>query len=220
MGAKIITPQRSFFELVARAGLPNRFRRHCCNKLKEYKVQGYEKVVMGVRRAESTKRAQRYKEPTECRWYGSRKNPEKYHIEAIYPILDWEDRDVLDFIIDREIKLNPHYYREDGTIDIKRRVGCIGCPLATPSSRAESFEKYNKFLVPLARAASEYFRSHPDSPIEKRYDGDAYAYLLRNIFFEEQAKWNNFFDGLDIEGKRPDCKKILEERFHIQLPTL
>lgn len=106
-GVKIVRPSKTFFLLVAQKGLPNRYLRFCCEKLKEYKI--HNKVVIGVRKAESRARANRYSEPTKCRWYGVKK-PEN-HVEQIFPILDWTDEDVKAFIIDRGIKLAPVYYR-------------------------------------------------------------------------------------------------------------
>ena len=87
-GVEVIKPDKTFFQLVEDAGYPNRYARFCCRFLKEYKI--LDKAVMGVRKAESTKRAARYSEPTECRFYGKKKD----HVEAIYPILDWTDEDV------------------------------------------------------------------------------------------------------------------------------
>ena len=37
-GAEVLQPKARFFELVAKNGAPNRFSRHCCRYLKEYKV--------------------------------------------------------------------------------------------------------------------------------------------------------------------------------------
>ncbi len=67
MGAEVIKPKRTFFELVEAKGLPSRVRRFCCEQLKEYKVLDYQ--IVGVRRAESARRAARYKEPEQCRMY-------------------------------------------------------------------------------------------------------------------------------------------------------
>ncbi len=112
MGVEIRRPKENFFQLVARKGFPNRFSRFCCEILKEYKV--LDKCIMGVRKSESSKRNNRYNEPTECRFYGSK--TEKNHVEAIYPILDWTDDDVLNFILDRGIKVAPIYYNWGGGI--------------------------------------------------------------------------------------------------------
>ena len=108
MGATIIRPKRTFAELIQKKGAPTRFARFCCSELKEYKVRDI--AVMGVRRSESAKRAERYSEPTQCRFYGSKKN----HVEAIYPILEWTNEDVADYLTDRKIKCAPIYYDEKG----------------------------------------------------------------------------------------------------------
>jgi phosphoadenosine phosphosulfate reductase len=86
-GVEVRRPVKSFFELMAEKGLPNRNYRFCCDVLKEYKI--LDNTVIGIRRCESTKRAKRYNEPTECRFFGSKKN----HVNQIYPILDWSDED-------------------------------------------------------------------------------------------------------------------------------
>lgn len=106
MGVEILRAKASFFHLVAQKGFPSRFSRFCCEKLKEYKV--LDKSVIGVRKAESRKRNERYNEPTQCRYYGAKTG--KNHVELIYPILEWTDEDVRDFIIDRKLKLAPIYY--------------------------------------------------------------------------------------------------------------
>jgi phosphoadenosine phosphosulfate reductase len=106
MGVEILRAKASFFHLVAQKGFPSRVSRFCCEKLKEYKV--LDKSVIGVRKAESRKRNERYNEPTQCRYYGAK--TEKNHVELIYPILEWTDEDVRDFIIDRKLKLAPIYY--------------------------------------------------------------------------------------------------------------
>ena len=110
MGVEILRAKTSFFQLVAQKGFPSRFSRFCCEKLKEYKV--LDKSVIGVRKAESRAREERYNEPTQCRYYGAK--TEKNHVELIYPILEWTDEDVRDFIIDRKLKLAPIYYNSGG----------------------------------------------------------------------------------------------------------
>ena len=82
MGVEIRRPEKTFAQLVAKKGMPNRQRRFCCDVLKEFKI--LDKVVVGVRREESPKRAERHKEPTICRVYGSK----DCHAELIMPILE------------------------------------------------------------------------------------------------------------------------------------
>lgn len=136
MGAEIVQPKNyTFRQLIAKKGMPNRLRRFCCEELKEYKI--LDKVVVGVRREESRKRAERYKEPTICRVYS--KNERAEHI---MPILEWTTQDVAEFIEDRKIKCAPVYYDEQGKFHPERRLGCMCCPLASTKKRIEEFKKY------------------------------------------------------------------------------
>lgn len=156
-GVEVLKPKRTFLQIIEKHGFPNRFHRFCCAYLKEYKV--LEKCVMGVRKAESTKRAARYNEPTECRFYGSKKE----HVEAFYPILDWNDQDVVEFVTEKGIRLHPIYYREDGTIDPSRRLGCMCCPLASKKKRIEEFKKYPNMVKYYLRGGAKVYGCTPTS---------------------------------------------------------
>ena len=134
MGVEILRAKDSFFHLVAQKGFPSRFSRFCCEKLKEYKV--LDKSVIGVRKAESRKRNERYNEPTGCRYYGSKK--EENHVEQIYPILDWTDEDVRDFIIDRKLKLAPIYYNQGGGKSTYKNVSVVCAALSNRVASALS----------------------------------------------------------------------------------
>ena len=207
MGAEVIMPKKNFFQLIEDNSFPNRFARFCCKFLKEYKV--LDKAIMGVRRAESTKRAARYKEPTECRFYGSKKD----YVEAIYPILDWTNQDVLEFIKDRGLKIHPIYYREDGSIDVERRVGCMCCPLASTRKRIEQFEKYPNMVKAYIRAGQKYREKHPDTKTTNMY-ANVYEWFCRDVFFERQWMWEDSRGGIFGEV---DYKKFLEDKFNIVL---
>lgn len=207
MGAEVVMPKKTFFELVQENGFPNRFMRHCCKYLKEYKV--LDKSVMGVRKSESTKRNARYNEPTECRFYGSKKE----HVEAIYPILDWTDDDVSDFLQDRNIKCAPVYYDEHGVFHVERRLGCMGCPLKTNNKRKTDFKKYPRLVRAWIKAGQRFLELHPTSKTAQRYT-DAYEWFFREIFFENQNAFEEYKTSL---FGFPDYKKILEEQFNIDL---
>lgn len=208
MGAEMIRPKETFFHLIERAGMPTRFTRFCCAYLKEYKVG--EKSVIGVRKSESRARANRYNEPTACRWYGSHK-PEN-HVEQIFPILEWTDDDVLQFILDREITLAPVYYDENGEIDIKRRLGCMCCPLASEKKRRAQFAERPKMVRAYYRAARKYLANKPDGKVAQRYQGDAYEWLYREINYPREDKWQEVRES--VQGR---CKELLEEQFGVSL---
>ena len=206
-GVEVIKPKKSFFQLVEDAGYPNRYARFCCRFLKEYKI--LDKAIMGVRKAESTKRAARYSEPTECRFYGSKKE----HVEAIYPILDWTDEDVVAFIQERGIKLHPLYYREDGTIDPKRRLGCLCCPLMSKNKRIEAFAQYPNMVKAYIKAGQKFREAHPDCKVARNYES-VYDWFVRDVFYERQLLWKESREGM---FEPMDCKDFLETKFGIKL---
>ena len=100
--------RKTFAQVIQKKGFPTFIRRFCCSELKEYKV--LDRSVQGIRRSESTKRAKRYREPTVCRLYGSKKQ----HVEVFLPILWWTDKDVEEFIKLRGIQCHPLYYNRGG----------------------------------------------------------------------------------------------------------
>ena len=210
-GAEIIRPKESFFELVAQMGYPNHQQRFCCRFLKEYKV--LDKAVMGVRKSESTKRDKQYNEPTECRYYGPESDPAS-HVEAIYPILYWTDCDVINFIEQQGIRLHPHYYREDGTIDPKQRLGCMCCPLAYYKKRIKYFKAYPRMVRQYIRAGKRFRDTHPDVETITMY-ADVYEWFTRDVFFETQKKWDAHKNTLF--GDDMDYKAFLESYFNVSL---
>ena len=120
MGAEVIHPQKTFFELISEKGFPSRFVRFCCSALKEYKI--CDRAIQGIRRSESLKRAERYKEPEMCRVYSAKEKAKVY-----LPILEWTDQDVEEFIKERNIKCHPLYYR-GGAIRCYSKTWLCGMP--------------------------------------------------------------------------------------------
>ena len=210
-GVEIRRPKESFFSLMKRNGYPNRFSRFCCSVLKEYKI--LDNCVIGIRKCESVKRSKRYTEPTECRIFGSKKN----HVNAIYPILDWTDADELEFIKERGIKLHPLYYREDGSIDITRRLGCMCCPLKYHKKRLQQFKQYPGMIKAYLRCGNKFLKSHPESKTAKRYS-DVYEYFVANAFFNNYKDYVNAKSG-NLFSEKPDYKKQIEDYFKIELPN-
>ena len=103
-GVKISRPKEPFFRLLQKHGYPSRFARYCCKLLKERYDSDI--VVQGIRASESNARADRYKEPEQCRVY------DKKHKSRVYmPILYWTDEDIKEFVTERGIKCHPLYYR-------------------------------------------------------------------------------------------------------------
>lgn len=205
-GAEILKPKKTFFDLVREKGAPSRFARFCCEELKEYKV--LDKCIIGIRKAESTKRAAMYSEPTKCRFYGSKKE----HVEVFYPILEWSDQDVLDFITEQGLKIHPLYYREDGSIDVTRRVGCMCCPLASRRKRLEQFKRWPNMVKAYIRAEQKFRDSHPDSTNVRLYP-TVFDWFFREVFFDKQKKYNDYCNQL---FEKVDAKQYIEQYFGIK----
>lgn len=208
-GATIIRPRKSFFQLVEEKGTPSRWKRFCCEDLKEYKV--YDRAIQGIRREESTKRAKLYKEPEMCRVY-----PNKDKVRVYLPILEWTLEDVARFIEERGIKLAPVYYDERGGVHYERRLGCIGCPLASDCGLSD-FLKYPKFLREYIRHYQVFLDTHKkDSAYRRMIHNDAHYGFFYFLFTKSTEEFLGLTDGL-LPDANIDPKEYLENYFNIQL---
>lgn len=200
-GAEIVRPKKSFFELISKKGFPNNFQRFCCKVLKEYKI--LDTVILGIRACESTKRKERYKEPTQCRVWSK-----KVKSYQIFPILTWTDEDVKDFIEDRGIKCHPLYYDEKGRFCVDKRLGCMGCPLMTQKKRIAFFLENPKWLRCWIRAGLKYK--------SKGQVLNTYEQMAKDLFFDD---YGDFCDANrpNLFGDKIDWEKDLENYFNIDL---
>lgn len=143
---------------------PTLHMRYCCVQLKESKTPN-RFVALGVRREESTKRANRpaFETRKSKTMYISKSLEETEEVyqdaqthDAVWdckfielakqnqdlicnPIYAWTNGDVWSYIRNRGIKYNVLYDRGF------TRVGCIGCPLATTRERERQFAIYPKY---------------------------------------------------------------------------
>ncbi len=145
---KILQPEISFYKLVEKKGLPTRLTRFCCERLKEYVSIG--KIVFeGIRSCEGTKRQGR--DYIQCDTRKSQKGA-----QHIYPLYDWTDEDIWNFIEEKQIKLAPHY--ETGAC----RLGCVGCPLVYSSKRKKAeFDLYPKHYEATKKAIERGMAKNP-----------------------------------------------------------
>lgn len=204
-GVEIMT-RKSFAEVIQAKGYPNFIRRFCCSELKEYKV--LDRSVQGIRRCESTKRAKRYKEPTVCRLYGSKKQ----HVEVFLPILYWTDIDVAEFIRQRGIKCHPLYYDELGNFCPTRRLGCMCCPQKSDRGLAD-FKANPRMVKFWLRNGEIWWNTHKLKNIKKKFKSH-YEVFVRNVFFES---YEDFHNAIDNMFEKIDCKQFLTDYFGIEL---
>ena len=131
---------------------PTRLMRYCCSVLKE-KGGRNRAIATGVRRAESRSRSKRgifedfnnnkakkivlnNDNDDKRRWY---ERCEKQAKTLVNPIVDWQDEDVKNYVQSEKIELNPLY------CEGFKRVGCVGCPLASKATRYAEFRRYPKY---------------------------------------------------------------------------
>lgn len=206
-GVRIINPNTPFLKLIERIGFPTRFRRFCCSELKEYKI--HDVCIQGMRREESRKRAERYKEPVVCRFYGSKKN----HVQMFLPLLEWTNDDVAEFIDRENIKCHQLYYR-GGQFDVNQRLGCIGCPLAKDRGLS-NFKLYPKMMKRWIVAIDRYMDTHPTLKLPILWGGDPYKAMCFHLLCDNyEDVYNKLEPGL---FGVPDYKGFLERTVGIDL---
>lgn len=207
-GVEIMQPKMRFAEVMRKCGMPSRHYRVCCDYLKEYKILDY--VVIGVRRSESTKRAKRYHEPEQCRVYKGGQRERQY-----FPLLEWSDQDVKQFIEMRGIKCHPLYYDKLGFFHVERRLGCLACPLQSKAKRIEEFQKYPRMVNFYINNMLEFMRTHPNNALKRNF-GSAYAALCRELFYDSNEKFKYARDN-NLFGEEVNYKSFLENFFNITL---
>lgn len=169
---------------------PTRLVRYCCQTLKETTVPN-RIVAVGVRASESTGRqgrgefgirgatkakdvyyslehaAEVFEESKDrdpvwdCRLI---ENARKQGDIIVNPIYEWTDTDIWEYIHDKGIKVNPLYERG------YRRVGCIGCPMASYREMTKEFVDYPKYRTAYIRAFQRMVDLYDDDSKRKHHN--------------------------------------------------
>lgn len=130
-------PDKSMFQLIREKMMPpTRKVRFCCEDLKERGGKN-RFVVTGIRWGESARRSQR--RLTEVCFRDSRKR-------YLHPIIEWTDQDVWQYI--RENKMPYCRLYDEGY----KRIGCVGCPMASAEQRERDFARWPRFEAAYRRA--------------------------------------------------------------------
>lgn len=80
----------------------------------------------------------------------------------VNPLIDWTDEEIWDYCESENIRMNPLYgcgYK---------RIGCIGCPMASVKQREEEFARYPQFKKAYIWAFDKMIerRKEKDLPID------------------------------------------------------
>lgn len=180
---KLNLPKRNMRKPILDKGmLPTRNARFCCSELKEQAGAGC-CTCIGIRKAESVKRAKRHpievigqrigydiidgKLHEQNSWGGQLFDNERpvniYCVSGkdkvvISPIFEWTDNDVWEFIHKHKLPYCDLY--DKGF----HRIGCLFCPMALPREKARELRMFPKF------AERVYIRAIRDLMQEGKYD--------------------------------------------------
>ena len=184
---EILKPAETFYQLIRRKSLPTRLNRYCCEHLKEHGSIG-KMVFEGVRSAESANRKGRdYIQCDDRKWQKG--------AQHIYPIYDWTDKDVWDFIKIKEIPLAPHY--ENGKELGLTRLGCVGCPLVKKAIREKEFILYPKVFKNIKKAIKTGMQNNPQWKLSVATNGDE---ELAMQWWLSGKTMNEFFNQYTFTG--------------------
>ena len=166
----VVSPEEDFFSMAKRYGAPRFNARWCCYALKIKPLRDYlrgkrNKIVAdGIRRGESSKR-RRYS----WFWYDKR----HFRCFVIHPIIDWSERQVLDFLSKRGLPLNPLYRK------FKRAAECW-CGVFKSRRDFEVLRAYNP----------ELFRRLLD--VERSFKGGSFGKNFYLCDIEKQRMLDEF----------------------------
>ena len=164
-----IHPRQTFIKMIEKRGLPTVFHRFCCEELKE-KTGAGNVVLTGVRADESTKRSQYNEVAIKSNRVEHADRLKKHTIEEIeqnehrcikgkdaimvYPILNWTETEVWQYIADNNLPHNPCY-------NIAGRVGCMFCPFANKRQIEFYEQKYPKYKDAIMKHLRIYLANNP-----------------------------------------------------------
>lgn len=160
---------------------PTRLIRYCCKELKETSTP-HRLCALGVRAAESNGRQGRDTfsnrgATKEKALFFSLDHAEEVHHESqeiqdpawdctlikmmkdhddtlVNPIYEWTDEDIWEYIKQNGLKVNPLYERG------YKRVGCVGCPMATYKQKMKEFADYPTYKQAYIKAFDRMLKNY------------------------------------------------------------
>lgn len=202
---KFSIPEKSYFQLIAQKGVPTMFNRWCCALFKETSGVGYV-VLTGVRKEESRKRAEYDEVGKWGRSKGKKETVDLDKMEAnefrcvggkdkfmVYPILEWTEKDVWDFITQRGLNVNPCYKTH-------KRVGCVFCPFARTKEVRAYCETHPKLKAAFIHAIARYIERERDRqklPSAEDYFDWWLSHISLNEYIKKRRQTRMNFDDLE-----------------------
>lgn len=103
-----------------------------------------------------------------------------------------------------------------GQFHVERRLGCIGCPLASDNGKKD-FLQYPKLLKQIIKAQQRYLDSHPNSKAYSAFNGNAYNCVYKRLFCTTMDEYEMKISGGLFPELAIDTKQYLEQYFGIEL---
>ena len=109
----------------------------------------------------------------------------------INPILDWDEKDVWEFLKHYGCESNPEYCNGF------HRIGCVGCPMAN-KNRIRDFKAYPKYFGVYYRACKKIFENDPH---RIKAANDPLSYMIWWLEYDDINKFiDDYGDILEING--------------------
>jgi len=183
-------PEKNFFALAEKRGFPTRRARWCCEEYKESQSPEGSVLILGVRGAESPRRANIWSVLTYHR---------KTKTNAVAPIVDWTDLDVWEFITDRQLAYCFLY--DEGW----ERLGCIGCPMSRASERKRDFERWPRFEALWKRLFQRVWKRRTGT-----LQRDKREWFGDRFFDSWEEMWEWWLNDVPLPKQDDECQGSLE----------
>lgn len=204
--------QQGFFENIRlnhNGLLPTVEKAFCCVDYKHNAKYVDDASIVGVRRQESAKRAGRKVLGTKNKTMLKKNKAlfSEYFAEnciasgspseiTLFPIVDWSDEDVWNYIKKYHLPINPEY-------SYNKRVGCVICPKANLNRNYKSLLKYPKLIDAAIKA-----RKKADAPIDWMITKENKDYTNNKV--EYICRWLNHSFRPFTKKQKDLCNKVLE----------
>lgn len=183
---------------------PTRLVRYCCAVLKET-VGKNRFIATGVRWAESTKRKSRgimeiNNKSKEKRIVLMGDNDEKRRLfetcavkgkMIVNPIIDWSDDEVWDYIRSEHLPINPLY------CEGRKRVGCIGCPMAGRGGRQREFLRWPQYEKLYISAFDRMLKEREAKGLQHQWENaqDVFNWWMEDKNLQGQLTMEDFLES-------------------------
>ena len=165
--------------------LPTVTSAYCCENYKHNPKYTDACKILGIRKFESRKRANRtalmVKNKTQLKKMKSLVS-EYFHeqcqsvgannILTLHPIIDWTDKEVWEYIHKHKLPINPEYKEN-------KRIGCLVCPKANFTSNYKALLKYPKLIDCFIKARDHITQDWVITGDNQDYSDDKVYYICR-----------------------------------------